>query len=215
MVGLLFILALACAAVPWLAHRLKSRVIAIGLGAGIVLSVLGIVLSVSPYPWTDLVVLLVALTGGLLLARGLPARFWPFFLLLLALSILDVIQILLTANVSPPGAQKGSGPGALLYGNFLLLLPWGRFNVGIFDLLLITAIGEHIRRTYGSLLISLASGSVGVILAAIFVLVTGIGDLPLIPFLTAGWLCCEAAQRARSSHARQQAAEGEMADKSG
>jgi hypothetical protein len=74
----------------------------------------------------------------------------------------------------------------------LLLLPWGRFNLGIFDLLLLIALAEHWCRRGGSYLLALVSGVLGLfLLPTIFILVTGGGNVPLIPFLTAGWVVSE------------------------
>ena len=57
----------------------------------------------------------------------LPTKLWPFLLLLLVLSILDVIQIVLTSGSSSPGSLSAgtSTPPAQLYGYFLHHLPWG------------------------------------------------------------------------------------------
>lgn len=189
-------LTLVCSAVPWLTRQVKGWLLTFGLGLGIALAVVGIAFSLAFYPWTDLVVLLVALTGGLLLGRIIPPRFRPCLVLLLVLSTLDVLQIALAAGSSPPGSSGGqapSGSNPLLLGNFLLALPWGRFNLGIFDLLLVTALAEHWRRRSGSYLIAVVPGLLGLfLLPSIVILVTAKGTLPLIPFLTAGWVGSEA-----------------------
>ena len=180
-----------CTMLSWGAKQIKSLPIATIFGAGLVLGILGIVFSVGWYPWTDLLVLLVAVSAGLLLGRALPAKLWPFLLLLLVLSILDVVQIVLTSG-SPSPASPSTGtstPAAQLYGNFLLHLPWGRYNIGIFDLLLLTAIGEYWRRRGSTLLVALAPGVIGFILAFGFGQFIYAGALPLIPFITIGWLC--------------------------
>jgi hypothetical protein len=75
------------------------------------------------------------------------------------------------------------------------LLPWGRFNIGIFDILLIVALAEHWRRRYASYLIALLPGVIGFLLIYGYVLVFGNGDLPLIPFITAGWIASEGVQQ--------------------
>jgi hypothetical protein len=190
---------LVCCAVPWLTRQVTNWLLAIGLVLGIALAVIGIVFSLAYYPWTDLVVLLVALTGGLLLGRVIPPRFRPLLIALLILSALDVLQIALTANSSPPGSATGQAPSGsdlLLLGNFLLLLPWGRFTLGILDLLLVTALAEHWRRRGSSYLFAVVPGVLGLfLLPTVFTLVTGVRNLGLIPFLTAGWLGSEALHR--------------------
>ncbi len=192
-------LTLVCAAAPWLTRQLKGWVLTLGLGLGIVLVVVGIVFSLAFYPWTNLVVLLVAVTGGLLLGRIIPPRFRPWLMVLLVLSVLDILQIALTAGSSPPGTSGGQAPSGsdpLLLGNFLLVLPWGRFNLGIFDLLLVTALAEYWRRRGGSYLLAVVPGLLGLfLLPPIVLLVTAVGNLPLIPFLTAGWLGSEGLHR--------------------
>lgn len=205
--GLDLLLALACAAVPWLARPLRSWLVAIGLAGGIVLSIVGAVVSLPTYPWSNLVVLLVALSGGLLVGRGLPPRFRPFLILLLILSVLDAGQIALTGGlvsgqpVPRPAHPAASPAGPMLYGNFLLLLPVGHYLVGIFDLLIITAAAEHWRRRSGSYLLALMPGVVGFALVRGGVWLTQLGGWPLIPFFTAGWLCSEGVHRFLSRHA--------------
>jgi len=185
------VLAVFCAVIPWGTKQIKSWPIVIVFGAGLVLGILGIVFSLAWYPWTDLLVLLVAVSAGLLLSRAIPTKLWPFLLLLLVLSILDVIQIVLTSGPPSPGSQSAgtSTPAAQLYGNFLLHLPWGRYNIGIFDLMLLTAMGEYWRRRGSTLLVALAPGVIGFILALGFGQFIYAGALPLIPFISIGWLC--------------------------
>jgi hypothetical protein len=193
------LLAFACSAVPWLTRSVKSWLLAIGLAAGLALDVVGIVFSLAVYPWTDLIVLLMALTGGLLLGRGIPPRFRPFLFVLLVLSVLDALQIALTTGSTPPGSLGGSAPSGsdpLLLGNFLLLLPWGRYNIGLGDLVLITALAEHWRQRGAPYLLAVVPGILGLfLLPAVFILVTGVGNLPLIPFITLGWVGSEGVQR--------------------
>jgi hypothetical protein len=196
-------LALACAAVPWLALRLRGRLLAVGLVVGILLAILGAVLSVAPYPWSNLVVLLTALTGGLLLGRGLPPRFRPFLVVLLILSALDAVNIALSGGLTPlpttpPAHPAAASSGPLPYFNFFLLLPGGHYLVGIFDLLVITAAAEHWRRRGASYLIALLPGVVGFLLAYGAVWLTQRGSWPLIPFFTAGWLASEGVYRSLS-----------------
>lgn len=202
------LLALACATVPWIARGLFSLLLALGLVIGIILSGLGAVISLPLYPGSNILVLLVALTGGLLLGRSLPARFWPFLLVLVVLSVLDATQIALTGGLVP--LAPGSAPvhtvsgesGPLLYLNFLLLLPAGHYLLGIFDLLVLTAVAEHWRHRGGSYLFALLPGVVGFLLADGFVWLTQLGDWPLIPFFTAGWLLSEGVYRYAVRRAR-------------
>ena len=195
--GLSIALAVICTAIPWLARGLGGWPLAIALVAGIALNLLGIVLALPLYPWIDLVVLVVAWSGGLLLGRGVSPRFRPFLLLFLCLSAVDV---LLTAGLtlSPPKTAAGTIP--LRIGDFLLVLPWGRFDIGVVDLLLLTTLAEHWRRRGSGYLIALLPGVLGFLLADGVILVTKLGILPGIPFFTVGYLCTEGLYRAVSRH---------------
>jgi hypothetical protein len=207
-----FLLAFACAAVPWPARRLRSWLLVGGLLVGILASVLGVLVALPPYPWNNLVVLLVALSAGLLLGRGLAPRMRPLLIVLLLLSVADAAQTALTGGFtplpsSPPAHPAAATSGALLYLNVYLVLPVGHYLVGVFDLLVIAAAAEHWRRRGGSYLIALLPGVLGFLLADGAVWLTQRGGWPLIPFLTAGWLCSEAVWRVRRQ-ATEPAAQG-------
>lgn len=193
--GLSLTLALICTLIPWLTRPLGGWPLAIGLVAGITLYLIGVVLALPLYPWIDLVVLVVAWSGGLLLGRGMPPRFQPFLLLFLCLSVGDV---LLTAGVTLSGSHTAVGSTTpLRLGDFLLVLPrgWGRFETNVVDLLLLTVLAEHWRRRGSGYVIALLPGVLGFLLADGIVLVTKLGTLPGIPFFTAGYLCTEALYR--------------------
>lgn len=184
------LLALACSTVTWLLHRLRRLPLALGLAVGIVMMASGAFLSVA-YPWSNILVLLVALTAGMLLGRGIAARPIPLLLLLSILSALDIVQVVLRSGAPAPGQGAADSPAWLLYLNFTLWLASGRFNLGIIDLLLVAAMTEHWLRRGGSIPLSFSPGLFGFVLADIFVLATTLVNLPLIPFLTVGWLCSE------------------------
>lgn len=193
-------LALVCSAIPWLARSLGGRSLAIGLLAGITVGLVGVARPFPPYLWADLVVLVVAWSGGLLLGRGIAPRFRPFLLLFLCLSGLDV---LLTAGLSAsstlgPRTPVSSTP--LRFGDFLLVLLWGRFETNLIDILLLTVLAEHWRRRGASYLISYLPGALGFLLADGFILVTKLGILPGIPFFTAGYVLTEGLHRYVSRH---------------
>jgi hypothetical protein len=199
-------LALACSAVPWLALRLRGRLLAVGLVVGVLLAILGTFLSDAPYPWSNFVVLLTALTSGLLLGRGILPRARPFLVLLLILSALDVANIVLSGGLTrlpttPSANPAAASSGPLPYLNFYLLLPGGHYLVGVFDLLVITAAAEHWRRRGASYPIALLPGVLGFLLAYGAVWLTGLGGWPLIPFFTAGWLASEGVCRALGQRA--------------
>jgi hypothetical protein len=192
-------LALVCSAISWLARTLGGGSLAIVLAVGITVGLIGLVRPYPLYPWADLVVLVVAWSGGLLLGRGMAPRFRPFLFLFLCLSTLDV---LLTAGLSLSPPQPSPGATPLRFGDFLLALPWGRFDIGLTDLLLLTALAEHWRRRGASYLIALLPGALGFLLADGFLLVTKLGILPGIPFFTAGYVLTEGVYRSVSRHSR-------------
>ncbi|HEV2236577.1 MAG TPA: hypothetical protein VGR57_07935, partial [Ktedonobacterales bacterium] len=84
-------LVLVCSAIPWIARPLRSWPLAIALVVGIAANLLGVVFALPLYPWIDLVVLVVAWSGGLLLGRWVAPDFRPFLLLFLCLSVGDVL----------------------------------------------------------------------------------------------------------------------------
>jgi hypothetical protein len=190
------VLALVCSAIPWLARPLGSWALAIGLALGIVVGLVGVVHPFPPYPWADLVVLVVAWSGGLLLGRGMEPRFRPVLLVFLCLSALDV---LLTAHLSLSPPPPSTGSTQLRLGDFLLVLPWGRFETNVVDLLLLTALAEHWRRRGASYMIAFLPGALGFLLADGFILVTKLSILPGIPFFTAGYVLTEGVHRLTST----------------
>lgn len=195
------LMALTCAAVPWLARRLSNRTLAAGLALALGASIAAGVSSLPLYPWSDVLVALLALTAGLLLGRALPGV-RSLLILLLVLSALDVLQIALTGGLTPiplafaPSHAFTAPTGPLLYGNFLLPLPGSHYLIGIFDLLVLTAIAEYWRRRGGAYLYAVLPGLIGFALVTPLARLTHLGGWPLLPFFTAGWLCAEVVYRA-------------------
>ncbi len=197
MVGVSTVVAIGCSAAPWFFGRMSRRPLGIALVVGISLAATGALLEFAPYPWTNLDVLLVALSGGILVGRAVPAKPLPLFVLLIILSALDTVQIALTSQAAAPGAQNGPGPAGMSYGTFYLVLPWGPTYVGVGDLLLAATMAEHWRRRRTAWPISLVPAPIGLAFGDVFSFVIGSSNLPLIPFLTAGWLFSEGLHRAR------------------
>jgi hypothetical protein len=189
------------ATVPWLVTGVKRVPLALALGIGIALSILCAVFA-HLYPWTNLLVLLVGIAAGVLLGRSLPERITPFAVVLLVLSALDMTQIALAGHGSSSQSAGVIPPPGQLAGNFFLLLPWGRFNIGIFDIFLFAAIAEHCRRRGFTFLFTLLPSLIGLVFAYAFLQFFYHGPLPLIPFLTAGWLAVVAFTRYHTSGPR-------------
>ncbi len=201
--GISLVLFALCVALVWAARPLKTWPIALAFGVGLVLIILGIVFSAALYPWTALLVLLVAGSAGLWLGRVISIKhLWPFLLLLVMLSVLDTTQIVLSHLSSAPsgGTQSANVPAGDLYINFLLFLPNGRhYVIGIFDLWLVTAMAEYWRRRGAEFWLALVPGVFALVLVyGLILLFPGLSPLALIPFLTAGWLGSIALYRARS-----------------
>ena len=190
------VLALVCSAIPWLARPLSNWILAIGLALGIAVGLVGVARPFPPYPWADLVVLVVAWSAGLLLGRGMEPRFRPVLLVFLCLSALDV---LLTAHLSLSPPPPSTGSTQLRLGDFLLVLPWGRFETNVVDLLLLTALAEHWGRRGASYVIAFLPGALGFLLADGFILLTKVSILPGIPFFTAGYVLTEGVYRFTST----------------
>lgn len=198
---LVFVLSLAltllCSAVPWLARHLRDRPLAIALVVGLVVGVtagaIGAARDLPLSPLTDLMVLVVAWSGGLLLGRWVAPQFRPFLLVFLCFSVADVL--LTVGGGHPQAPQTATGPSPLVYSNFILALPWGHFAINVVDLLLLTTLAEHWRRRGASYLIALLPGALGFLLADGLILVTTLGILPGIPFFTAGYVLTEGVYR--------------------
>src|SRR5262249_21912357 len=131
-------------------------------------------------------------------------RFRPFLIVLLILTVADAVQTALTRGFAPlptslPVHSAPAPSGLLLSLNFYLMLPVGRCLVVIFDLLMITASAEHLRRHRLAFLITHLPG-VGFLPVDGAVWATRRGGWPLIPLITAGWLCGEAVAPPGSRH---------------
>jgi hypothetical protein len=194
-------LVLVCSAVPWLARRLHGRhlviALVVGLVVGIAAGIVGAARALSLSPVTDLMVLVVAWSGGALLGRGLPARFGAFLPWFLCFSAFDVLQAVGGYPVVPHTAGDAS---PLAWTTFHLVLPTGPFAINGVDLLLLTALAEHWRRRGASYVIALLPGALGVLLADGFILVTRLSLVPAIPCFTLGYALTEGVYRSLSRH---------------
>ena len=199
--GLSIALALLCTAIPWLVRHLRGRhlviALVVGLVVGITVGIIGAVRDLPLSPVTDLMVLVVAWSGGLLLGRGMPSRFGSFLLWFLCFSVVDVLQATGGYPVAPHTAGNAS---PLAWATFHLVLPSGPFAINVVDILLLTTLAEHWRRRGASYLIAFLPGALGFLLADGLILVTRLGILPGIPFFTAGYILTEGLYRSVSSH---------------
>lgn len=195
MPGLYVVLAVVFGLVPSALARAGSRVLIAGLVIFVALDAAGLAANLRLYPWTDVPVAGIAACGGTLLGRGMPPRFRPMALLLVALGALDTVQVFAAAMTHVPSAT------AQLYSMFVVSTPWADSGIGIFDLLVIAALGQHWRRRGRNPLVGVAPGLIGLLLtypAVVFLP----NSLPLIPFLLIGYLVTELLARLgpRRSH---------------
>jgi hypothetical protein len=184
------------AAIPWFAAAVRRPALGVVCGSTCLVIAAGVLFGLPLYPVSDLIVLGFAVSGGILLGRALPAEFIPFLLTLVVLSGLDLVQVALTSGPPPAAASASTGLNPhLIWVNFQIPLPEGHFNIGIADLLLIAAMGEHFRRRHSAYVVSLLPGVLGLVIAELFVNLPGTQGLPLgvalsqalIPFLTIGF----------------------------
>jgi hypothetical protein len=188
---------LACSAAPWATPRVRGRALMVVLGAFAATALIGAIIGLPLYPYTNAVVLGVATSGGVLLGRALPTRFRPVLIVLLALSVLDLAQVVVF-NGPPntaPSTQSAVPDPHLIWLNFRVSLPSGHFNIGFADLLLVTALAENFRRTRTSWPVAALPGAsalvMGTLVASAPVTVhfaAGAFSEALVPYLTAGWL---------------------------
>jgi hypothetical protein len=187
--------ALAVALIAWSVHGVAQRPLAVVLAGSAVVLAAGAALGLALYPWTDLPVLGFAVAGGVLVGRRLPPRPMPMLVLLAVLAALDAIQIVASGPGPGPEATGSAAPAWYFYGMLVINTAWSHTGVGIFDVLVIAAIVEHARRRGLPFAVGAAPGVLGFVAADVAVLAFGPLDLPLVPFLLAGWLATGVAVR--------------------
>ena len=180
--------ALAVALIAWSVHGVAQRPLAVVLAGSAAALATGAALGLGLYPWTDLPVLGFAVAGGVLVGRRLPPRPMPMLVLLAGLAALDAIQIVAPGPGPSPGATGGAAPAWYFYGMLVIDTASSHTGVGIFDVLLIAAMVEHARRRGLPFAVGAAPGVLAFVAADVAVLVFGPLNLPLVPFLLAGWL---------------------------
>jgi hypothetical protein len=195
------VLAFIVGLLAWWLHGLRTRpVAAVALGCALALAA-GAGLGLALYPLTDVPVLGFALAAGLLVGRVVPPGPLPVFVLLVTLAALDSMQVVF-AGGGTAGGSSGSEPAWFYYGMFVAGLPWGRIEIGIFDLLIVAALAEHGRARALPVAAAVLPGVVGLLIADAVVFAAHPGNLPLVPFLLAGWLAVEAGLRLASRRSR-------------
>jgi len=193
---------LALAAMSVCLSRAARRVGTLALAAILALSgvawVLGAALSWRGYPLVSVLDIVFAAALGIVVGRIVPARFYPFLILLIVLSAFDILQVGLSTHFRQ-AAQNSSLAAGDYYSTVVVKLPLGNYQLGPFDLAVIASIGEHWLRRGTGLLVPLA-GVTGAIVLAYAVILSGPVTLPLIPFLLIGWIGSEIWYRRTAAH---------------
>jgi hypothetical protein len=193
--GSYLILAVVFGLVPWLLARVRARPLVAVLAVAVLLDVAGLIAGLRLYPWTDLLVAAIAAAGGVLVGRAVPARFRPMALLMLVLAVLDAVQVIVGSTSA--GSAPSQRPAFQYYVMLVIATPLATSAIGIFDLLLVTAMAEHWRRRGAGVLLAISPGVLGLLLTYPAALVLP-RNLPLIPFLFAGFLLTQAAVTLRA-----------------
>lgn len=187
-------LALAVGTVGWWVRGAPRWLLAAVLVLGLVGAATGTVAGVDGYPWSNLLVLAVAVSGGVLLGQLIPPRAEPMLLVLVVLAALDAAQLLVAGGTEGEGA--GSWFSLLVRGGGEILL-----QIGVADLVIVVALAIHgARRGLGFWPSILASPS-GLLVALVYTsVIRPSGGLVLLPFLLLGWLLVESWVRVTLRH---------------
>ena len=153
--------AAACGLAPWAAARFQTRWIAIAAVPFLLIVVTASVGGIGIYPFSDVFLAALGLLAGIVLGRVMPPRFGPFLVLLLAFSIVDIAQNIAFAGPSTPSTSLPPDPH-LIWLNVRFPIEGGHFNIGIADVILITAAAENLRRRSATLTLSLLPGIIGI-----------------------------------------------------
>jgi hypothetical protein len=179
------VVGLAAATMGWwvrgVPRWLLGTVLVIGLGGAIASTLV----AVDGYPWSNLLVLAVALAAGVLLGGAIPAGARSMLLVLTVLAVLDAAQLLFVGGTEDNPSESW----------FYLLVrgPEGNlFKLGVADLVLVVTMAVHGGRRELSFWPAILPGPVGLLVAfAYSSLLRPPGGLVLVPFLLIGWVLVE------------------------
>lgn len=160
---------------------LLGAVLAIGLGG----ATAGTLAAVDGYPWSNLLVLAVAVAGGVLLGGAIPARARPMLLVLVVLAVLDAAQLLFVGGT-------GGKPSESWFYLLVRGTEGNLFKLGVADLVLVVTMAVHGARRGLSFWPAILPGPVGLLVAFVYAsLMRPSGGLVLVPFLLVGWVLVE------------------------
>lgn len=175
-------------------RRLLRSAIAIGVAAGLALTAAGVVSDVG---WLiDVGIVVASITVGILVGRVIPPKAWPMALVLGALSVADIVWVV------SGGAFSADWGNQVL--NLSVDVGTSSSSIGTLDLILAAAVTAHWLEREAGVVLSLAAAPLGMVLANIYVALSGAENLPLVPFITLGWLVTEGTNRLTENRSRQQ-----------
>ena len=195
--GITLVLAATCVCVSRPARNIGMFPLAVLLALSAAVWILGAALSLGWYPLVSVVDIVFATALGQFVGRAVPARFRPFLVLLVILSVLDTLQVGLSTHFYD-GAQNSSLSAGQFYSTVVVKLPLGNYRLGPFDLAVAAAIGAHWLARGAGLRVPLV-GVAAAVTGAYGVMLSGPLTLPLIPFFLAGWLGSEAWYRGQAA----------------
>ncbi len=173
----------------WAVQRLSTRTVIAGSVAGSAVAVMASVAGIDGYPWSNVVVLMVAVAGGVGVGRWVTPTARAMFLLLAVLSALDLSQLLWA------GGTRAQGPAPWeTWFHLLVLAADGTpiLKIGVVDLLLVAAVAEHWRRRGAGFWLAALTGPVGLALSSGYAwVVRPAGGMVLVPFVFVGWSMSE------------------------
>lgn len=129
---------------------------------------------------------------GVAIGRAIAPNRSSMLILLGVLSVADIIWI-----VSGGGSATGWEADVV---NFSVQLGTSSSSIGTADLVLAAMVTTHWLQRDAGVWLALAAAPVGMVVANVYVALTSVDNLPLVPFITLGWLATEAWHR-RTAHA--------------
>jgi hypothetical protein len=183
MPGFSFFVTLAAGVVAWFARRIPGAVLSVVVAAALVMAVIGVVVAADMATWGSLTAAAFAVSGGVLLGRALRPSSGPMVALLVVASIVDIAWVV----------SGGAGPeGFREVANISLRIGENSSSIGTLDVLLAAAIATHWQARSASPATAILAAPLGMIAANVFVAISGVTNLPLVPFIGFGWLLSEA-----------------------
>ncbi len=193
MPGFLFLASMVTALLAYGARAFSNGVILGSLLASAALTWTGVT---THQDWLiSLGVLLGSVLVGVAVGRVIPPRSTSILLILGILSVADIIWIA-TGGGSASGWVEGVA-------NLTVQTGAGSSSIGTVDLVLAAVITTHWLQRDAGIGLAIAAPPIGMVASNVYVAVSGADNLPLVPFITLGWLLTEAWHRRSTRPQRQ------------